>query len=87
VVEVHVPAEIDGVRAHGKGAGQPGRLHGYREHRTMEETDFMQTKALRQAIHAREGQPVLLLFAPAHSCHAGSRPRGAARPVGLQFLP
>lgn len=59
VVEVRVPSEIRAARsgtvtlsdrAH-LADGQARRAHAAR----LEEIDFMQTKALRQAIHAREG--------------------------------
>ena len=51
VVEVRLPEEIRGVRANGAGRGGPWRLPGGGN---LEETDFLQTKALREAIHARE---------------------------------
>jgi 5-methylcytosine-specific restriction endonuclease McrA len=60
VVEVRVPDEIRGARfgARVRSADKPARrgpkprvLHAL----NLEEIDFMQTKALRQAIHAREG--------------------------------
>jgi hypothetical protein len=55
VVEVRLPEEIRAVCADGIGAGEPARLNsdGPRA-ASLEETDFMQTRALRQAIHARE---------------------------------
>jgi hypothetical protein len=60
VVEVRLPGEIPGIRAHGDRAREIGGLNGDREHPSIdpsniEETDFMQSRALRQAIHAREG--------------------------------
>ena len=46
VVEVRLPGEIRGVR---------GRLNSDKARPNIEETDFMKTRALRKAIHAREG--------------------------------
>ena len=54
VVEVRLPEEIHGVHAHGEAAGEYGPLHGHGERRTIEETDLLQTKGLRLAIHARD---------------------------------
>ncbi len=61
VVEVRVPEEIRGVRFPGATIGGRARLAD-RQARPLlphtaklEDIDFMQTKALRQAIHAREG--------------------------------
>ena len=54
VVEVRLPGEIRGIRARGMGAGDPGRFPGDGERPNLEETDFMQTRALRKAIHERE---------------------------------
>jgi hypothetical protein len=61
VVEVRLPAEIragrrdaigaDAIRADAIGAGNGGRAGGVV---SLEETDFMRSKALRQSIHARE---------------------------------
>ena len=51
VVEVRLPEEIRGVRANGAG---PGGTAGLPREGDLEEIDFLQTKALREAIHARE---------------------------------
>jgi hypothetical protein len=51
VVEVHLPGEIRAVRANGAGPGGPARLP---RAGNLEEMDFLQTKARREAIHARE---------------------------------
>ncbi len=50
VVEVRLPGEIRAVRPE-RGAGGPERLP---RTANLEEMDFLQTKALREAIHARE---------------------------------
>jgi hypothetical protein len=54
VVEVRIPEEIRGVRARRMGAGEPGGLNGDKPRASLEETDFMRTRELRKAIHARE---------------------------------
>jgi predicted transcriptional regulator len=68
LVEVRLPGEIRGIRARGKGEGLPaaaGKPGGVNSDRGgdkalsnidpyIETIDFMQTKALRGAIHARE---------------------------------
>jgi hypothetical protein len=51
VVEVRLPGEIRAVRPE-RGAGGPAGLP---RTANLEEMDFLQTKALREAIHAREG--------------------------------
>ena len=52
VIEVRLPEEVHGVRARKVAEGEAGRLRGAG---SLEETDFLQTRALREAIHAREG--------------------------------
>jgi hypothetical protein len=52
VVEVRLPGEVRAVRARKIEAGQAERLFGAAN---LEEADFLETRALRQAIHAREG--------------------------------
>jgi 5-methylcytosine-specific restriction endonuclease McrA len=52
VVEVRLPEEIRAARPKAIGAGNGGQAGGAV---SLEETDFMQSKALRQSIHAREG--------------------------------
>ena len=51
VVEVRLPEEIRAGQPDAIGAGNGGRAGGAV---SLEETDFMQSKALRQSIHARE---------------------------------
>jgi hypothetical protein len=51
VVEVRLPGEIRGIRPDGIGRGGAARLPNASN---LEEIDFLQTKALREAIHARE---------------------------------
>lgn len=51
VVEVRLPQEIPAARRHSIPTGNGAQLGSAI---SLEETDFMQTKALRQAIHARE---------------------------------
>ena len=51
VVEVRLPGEIRAVRTDRIAARGPARLH---RAANLEETDFLQTKARREAIHARE---------------------------------
>jgi hypothetical protein len=51
VVEVRLPGEIRAVRANGAGPGGTARL---RREGNLEEIDFLQSKTLREAIHARE---------------------------------
>ena len=59
VVEVRVPDEIRGVRFDAPKVSERARLAQGQERRPdaarLEEIDFMQTKALRDTIHAREG--------------------------------
>ncbi len=52
VVEVRLPEEIRAARPDRIGAGDPGGLP---RAVPLEEVDFLETRALRQAIHAREG--------------------------------
>ena len=52
VVEVHLPEEIRAARPDSTGANDAGRAQGARN---IEETDFLQNGALRQAIHTRDG--------------------------------
>jgi 5-methylcytosine-specific restriction endonuclease McrA len=51
VVEVRLPEEIRGIRPNRIEPGGPARLPNASN---LEETDFLQTKARREAIHARE---------------------------------
>jgi HNH endonuclease len=51
VVEVRLPEEIGGIRAHAKRARQAARLSSARG---IEDVDFLKTLELRRAIHARE---------------------------------
>jgi len=51
VVEVRLPEEIRGIRANGAGRGGTAGLP---REGDLEEMDFLQTKSLREAIHARE---------------------------------
>jgi len=51
VVEVRLPGEIRGIRPNGIEPGGPARLP---REGNLEEMDFLQTKARREAIHARE---------------------------------
>ncbi len=51
VVEVRLPEEIRAVRRDGIGARSPAALP---TAASLEETDFLKSKVLRQAIHARE---------------------------------
>ena len=51
VVEVRLPEEIRGIRPNRIEPGGPARLPGTAN---LEEMDFLQTKARREAIHARE---------------------------------
>jgi 5-methylcytosine-specific restriction endonuclease McrA len=52
VVEVRLPEEIRAARTDGIGANGAGRAP---QAGNIEETDFLQNRALRQAIHARDG--------------------------------
>ena len=52
VVEVRLPEEIRAVRANGSGAGDKARLS---QVANLEETDFLESKELRETIHKREG--------------------------------
>jgi len=52
VIEVRLPEEVRGVRARRAAEGQAERLHGAGD---LEETDFLETRERREAIHAREG--------------------------------
>ena len=52
VVEVRLPEEIRGARPKRIGARDRARLAGVAD---VEETDFLQSRALREAIHGREG--------------------------------
>jgi len=52
VIEVRLPEEVRGVRARKIAEGEAERL---RDAANLEEADFLQTQALREAIHAREG--------------------------------
>ena len=52
VVEVHLPEEIRAARADSTGANGAGRAP---RAGNIEEMDFLQNRALRQAIHARDG--------------------------------
>jgi 5-methylcytosine-specific restriction endonuclease McrA len=60
LVDVRLPEEICAVREHEKGAGLPAAAgdpslpNGDTTRPNTEETDFTQTRALRQSIHARE---------------------------------
>jgi hypothetical protein len=51
VVEVRLPGEIRGIRPNGIEPGGPARPP---REGNLEEMDFLQTKSLREAIHARE---------------------------------
>jgi 5-methylcytosine-specific restriction endonuclease McrA len=51
-IEVRLPEEVCGMRARKAAPGGAERL---REAASFEETDFLGTRALREAIHAREG--------------------------------
>jgi 5-methylcytosine-specific restriction endonuclease McrA len=53
VVEVRLPEEIRAARADSAGAKDAGRAH---RADNIEEMDFMQNRALRQTIHARDGE-------------------------------
>ena len=52
VIEVRLPEEVRGVRARKIAEGKAERLRGAA---SLEETDFLENRALREAIHAREG--------------------------------
>ena len=52
VIEVRLPAEVRGVRARKTAEGEAERLRGAVN---LEEADFLETRELREAIHAREG--------------------------------
>ncbi len=52
VIEVRLPEEVRGVRAREIAEGRAERLRGAA---TLEETDFLEKRTLREAIHAREG--------------------------------
>jgi HNH endonuclease len=53
VIEVRLPEEVRGVRARKIAAGEAERLRGAAAN--IEETDFLEKRTLREAIHAREG--------------------------------
>jgi len=52
VIEVRLPEEVRGVRARKTAEGKAERLRGAAH---LEETDFLEKRSLREAIHAREG--------------------------------
>jgi 5-methylcytosine-specific restriction endonuclease McrA len=52
VIEVRLPEEVRGVRTRKIAEGEAERLRGAA---SLEETDFLEKRALREAIHAREG--------------------------------
>jgi 5-methylcytosine-specific restriction endonuclease McrA len=52
VIEVRLPEEVRWVRARKIAEGKAERLRGAA---SLEETDFLENRALREAIHAREG--------------------------------
>ena len=52
VIEVRLPEEVRGVRARKIAEGAAERLRGTA---SLEETDFLEKRPLREAIHAREG--------------------------------
>jgi 5-methylcytosine-specific restriction endonuclease McrA len=52
IVEARLPEEIRAVRTNGNGTGNETRLA---QVDSLEETDFLESKELREAIHAREG--------------------------------
>jgi 5-methylcytosine-specific restriction endonuclease McrA len=52
VIEVRLPEEVRGVRARKIAEGKAERLRGAA---SLEETDFLEKRSLREAIHAREG--------------------------------
>ncbi len=52
VIEVRLPEEVRGVRARKIAEGKAERLRGAA---SLEETDFLERRELREAIHAREG--------------------------------
>jgi hypothetical protein len=52
VIEVRLPEEVRGVRAREIAAGEAERLRGAVN---LEEADFLGKRALREAMHAREG--------------------------------
>jgi predicted DNA-binding transcriptional regulator len=84
VVEVRLPEEIRGV--HHDGIATRG-LTRQPHAASLEEMDFLKTKALRQANSLTGARPLLLLSALADSAGSVPRPRGAARPPGWEFLP
>jgi 5-methylcytosine-specific restriction endonuclease McrA len=51
-IEVHLPAEVRGMRARKIEEGMEGRSRGAAN---LEETDFLEKRERREAIHAREG--------------------------------
>jgi 5-methylcytosine-specific restriction endonuclease McrA len=53
VIEVRLPAEVRGVRGRKTAEKETVRLRGASAN--LEETDFLEKRALREAIHAREG--------------------------------
>ena len=52
IVEVRLPEEIRAIRTTGNGTGNETRLP---QVDSLEETDFLESKGLREAIHARDG--------------------------------
>ncbi|MGC2530565.1 MAG: HNH endonuclease [Candidatus Acidiferrum sp.] len=53
VIEVRLPAEVRGVRTRKSAEEEAARSRGAAA--SLEETDFLEKRALREAIHAREG--------------------------------
>lgn len=84
-MRVRPPEEVRGVRTPRIASSRQARLP--RTPRNIEDTDFMQTKPLRWAIHQREGGRCFLLFAPSQPAHALPGPRCPARELRGQFLP
>jgi hypothetical protein len=83
VVDVRLPMEIPAVRARSiedRRPMEPGRDV------SLEEIDFLQTRTLRGAIHAREERGVFLLPEGKPLSRAVPRPRGATSEEREQFL-
>jgi len=82
-VKVRLPEEIRAVRT-----GRIAKREGMGP-RTgdLEKVDFLETRTLRQAIHAREGGFCFYWLAPPEADGALRRPCGAACPGRAQWLP